>query len=81
MFQKGIIPIFKNNRAGQIINIGSIAGKEVYPDGDVYCASKYAVDALSKVMRIDLIEYGIKVMNIAPGAAETEFSLVRFKDD
>jgi short-subunit dehydrogenase len=68
-------------RKGHIINISSIAGKEVYPGGNVYCASKFAVDALSKSMRIDLVEFGIKVTNIAPGAAETEFSLVRFKGD
>jgi NADP-dependent 3-hydroxy acid dehydrogenase YdfG len=66
---------------GHIVNISSIAGKEVYPGGNVYCASKFAVDALSKSMRMDLVEFGIKVTNIAPGAAETEFSLVRFKGD
>ncbi len=79
---KAVIPYLKKfdgNR--QIINIGSIAGKEVYPGGNVYCASKHAVDALSKAMRIDLLPYNIKVSNIAPGAAETEFSLVRFKGD
>lgn len=64
-----------------IINIGSIAGKEVYPGGNVYCASKHAVDALTKAMRIDLVNRGIRVSQIAPGAAETEFSLVRFKGD
>lgn len=74
-----IIPFLKGNKKGHIINIGSIAGKEVYPGGNVYCASKHAVDALSKAMRIDLLHYNIKVTNIAPGAAETEFSLVRFK--
>ncbi|MDR1878337.1 MAG: SDR family NAD(P)-dependent oxidoreductase [Bacteroidales bacterium] len=66
---------------GHIINIGSIAGKEVYPNGNVYCATKHAVDALTKAMRIDMLPYGIKVTQIAPGAAETEFSLVRFKGD
>lgn len=79
---KAVIPLlkqFEGNR--QIINIGSIAGKEVYPGGNVYCASKHAVDALSKAMRIDLLPYNIKVSNIAPGAAETEFSIVRFKGD
>jgi 3-hydroxy acid dehydrogenase / malonic semialdehyde reductase len=65
----------------QIINIGSIAGKEVYEKGNVYCASKHAVDAISKAMRIDLLRHGIKVTAIHPGAAETEFSLVRFKGD
>jgi NADP-dependent 3-hydroxy acid dehydrogenase YdfG len=61
------------------VNISSIAGKEVYPSGNVYCATKHAVDAISKSMRMDLVQHGIKVTNIAPGAAETEFSLVRFK--
>jgi NADP-dependent 3-hydroxy acid dehydrogenase YdfG len=78
---KNVIPFLKQNGKGHIINIGSIAGKEVYPGGNVYCASKHAVDALSKAMRIDLVEDGIKVTNIAPGAAETEFSIVRFKGD
>jgi len=76
---RAVIPLLKKNENAHIINIGSIAGKEVYPGGNVYCASKHAVDALSKAMRIDLVEHGIKVTNIAPGAAETEFSLVRFK--
>ncbi|WP_455993601.1 SDR family NAD(P)-dependent oxidoreductase [Porphyromonas endodontalis] len=66
---------------GHIFNIGSIAGREVYPSGNVYCATKHAVDALSKGMRIDMHKYGIKVTQIAPGAVETEFSLVRFHDD
>jgi 3-hydroxy acid dehydrogenase/malonic semialdehyde reductase len=66
---------------GHIINIGSIAGKETYLRGNVYCATKFAVDALTKSMRIDLLEHGIKVTSISPGAAETEFSLVRFKGD
>jgi NADP-dependent 3-hydroxy acid dehydrogenase YdfG len=78
---KAIIPFMKANKKGQIVNIASIAGKEVYPGGNVYCASKHAVDALSKAMRMDLVDYGIKVTNVAPGAAETEFSLVRFKGD
>jgi len=67
--------------SGHIINIGSIAGKEVYPNGNVYCATKHAVDALSKAMRIDLLSSGIKVTAIHPGAVETEFSVVRFKGD
>ena len=71
----------KNNTEGHIINIGSIAGKEVYPHGNVYCATKHAVDALTKGMRLDLLKYGIKVTQICPGAVETEFSLVRFHDD
>lgn len=78
---KAVIPFLKANGGGHIVNLGSIAGKEVYPGGNVYCASKHAVDALSRAMRIDLVPYGIKVTNIAPGAAETEFSLVRFKGD
>lgn len=76
-----VIPFLKAEKRGHIFNIASIAGKEVYPGGNVYCASKHAVDALSRAMRIDLVDYNIKVTNIAPGAAETEFSLVRFKGD
>ncbi len=71
----------KNNTGGHIVNIGSIAGKEVYPNGNVYCATKHAVDALSKGMRMDLLKHNIKVTQICPGAVETEFSLVRFHDD
>ncbi|MBU2019755.1 MAG: SDR family NAD(P)-dependent oxidoreductase [Bacteroidetes bacterium] len=78
---KCIIPYMKSNKIGHIINIGSIAGKEVYPEGNVYCASKHAVNAISQAMRIDLLKYNIRVGHIAPGAAETEFSLVRFKGD
>lgn len=78
---RAIVPFLKQNKRGHIFNLGSIAGKEVYAGGNVYCATKHAVDALSKSMRIDLVNYGIKVTNIAPGAAETEFSLVRFKGD
>ena len=78
---RAVVPFLKKNKQGHIFNIASIAGKEVYPGGNVYCATKHAVDALSKAMRIDLVEYGIKVTNIAPGAAETEFSIVRFKGD
>jgi len=70
-----------DRKRGHIINLGSIAGKEVYEKGNVYCASKFAVDALSQAMRIDLLRHGIKVTSINPGAAETEFSLVRFKGD
>lgn len=66
---------------GHIINLGSIAGKEVYANGNIYCASKYAVDALNQGMRIDLLPHGIKVTAIHPGAVETEFSVVRFKGD
>ncbi|MNK01947.1 NADP-dependent 3-hydroxy acid dehydrogenase YdfG [compost metagenome] len=78
---RAIAPILKKNGGGHIINIASIAGKEVYAGGNVYCATKHAVDALSRAMRIDLVHDHIKVSNIAPGAAETEFSLVRFKGD
>lgn len=69
------------NGKGHIVNLGSIAGKEVYPNGNVYCATKHAVDALSKGMRIDLVQHGIKVTAIHPGAVETEFSEVRFHGD
>jgi len=69
------------NKKGHIINIGSIAGKEVYPNGNVYCATKHAVDALNKAMRIDLLPHGIRVTAIHPGMVETEFSVVRFKGD
>lgn len=74
-----IIPGMTERKAGHIINLGSIAGKEVYPNGNVYCASKFAVDALTKGMRLDLNPFGIKVTSINPGLVETEFSLVRFK--
>lgn len=79
---RAILPeMIKNKGGGHIINIGSIAGREVYPKGNVYCASKFAVHALSESMRIDLNEHNIKVSEIKPGAVETEFSLVRFKGD
>lgn len=73
-----VAPLMIKYQKGQIINIGSIAGKEVYPNGAVYCATKHAVDALSKGMRIDMVPFGIKVTQICPGAVETEFSEVRF---
>lgn len=76
-----IAPLMIKNKSGHIINIGSIAGKEVYPNGVVYCATKHAVDALSKGMRLDFVPYGIKVTQICPGAVETEFSEVRFHGD
>jgi NADP-dependent 3-hydroxy acid dehydrogenase YdfG len=76
-----VVPGMTERKAGHIINIGSIAGKEVYANGNVYCASKFAVDALTKGMRIDLNPFGIKVTCIHPGLVETEFSLVRFKGD
>lgn len=75
-----ITPLMMERRHGHIINIGSIAGKYAYTKGNVYCATKAAVDSLSKTMRIDLLPYGIKVTNVSPGAAETEFSLVRLGD-
>ena len=76
-----ILPGMVERKSGHIVNIGSIAGKEVYPNGNVYSASKFAVDALSKGMRLDLNAYGVKVTAIHPGLVETEFSLVRFKGD
>ncbi|MFC4873901.1 SDR family NAD(P)-dependent oxidoreductase [Negadavirga shengliensis] len=78
---KKIIPGMVERKRGQVINVGSTAGKEVYPKGNVYCGSKHAVDAITKGMRLDLNPYGIKVMGIHPGLVETEFSLVRFKGD
>lgn len=78
---KAIIPGMTERQSGIIINIGSIAGKEVYPNGNVYCGSKHAVDAITKGMRLDLNPFGIKVIGIHPGLVETEFSLVRFKGD
>ncbi len=68
-------------KSGHIINIASVAGKEVYPNGNVYCATKHAVDAITQAMRIDLLPYGIKVTGIYPGMVETEFSIVRFEGD
>jgi len=76
-----ISPAMISRGKGHIINIGSTAGKEVYPGGNVYCATKHAVDALSRAMRIDMLPHGIKVTNVAPGLAKTEFSMVRFKGD
>lgn len=78
---KAIIPNMIANNAGFIVNIGSIAGKDVYKNGNVYCASKFAVNALNKSMRLDLNEYNIRVSAIHPGLVETEFSDVRFKGD
>lgn len=78
---KAVIPQMTERRSGHIINIGSSAGKEVYPKGNVYCGSKYAVVAITEGMRIDLNPYGIKVSGINPGLVETEFSKVRFKGD
>lgn len=78
---RAVMPGMVNRKSGHIINISSIAGKEAYPKGNVYCATKHAVDALTKSMRIDLLPYGIRVTSIDPGAAETEFSIVRFGGD
>lgn len=78
---RNIAPLMVQNKKGHIVNIGSIAGKEVYANGNVYCATKHAVDALTKAMRIDMVQHGIKVTQIAPGMADTEFSIVRFKGD
>lgn len=77
---RALMPRLKMSH-GHIINLGSIAGKEVYENGNVYCASKFAVNAISKAMRIDLVKHNIKVTSINPGAVETEFSIVRFKGD
>lgn len=76
-----VLPLMLQHKKGHIVNIGSIAGKEVYPNGNVYCASKHAVDAISQGMRIDLVQEGIRVSEVNPGLVETEFSEVRFKGD
>ena len=76
---KAVLPLMIKQKKGHIINLGSTAGKEVYEKGNVYCASKFAVDAISQAMRIDLLRHKIKVTSVNPGAAETEFSKVRFK--
>ncbi len=76
-----ILPWMIDRKRGHVINIGSTAGKDAYAYGNVYCGSKFAVDAITKSMRIDLLPHGIKVTAVNPGAAETEFSLVRFKGD
>lgn len=78
---KAVLPFMKKRKRGHIINLGSTAGNEVYEYGNVYCATKSAVDAISRAMRIDLLHEKIKVTNIKPGAVETEFSNVRFKGD
>ena len=78
---KAMLPYFIKNGRGHIINIGSTAGKEVYEKGNVYCATKSSVEAISQAMRIDMLRHKIKVTAIHPGAAETEFSVVRFKGD
>lgn len=78
---KAVIPDMIKRQSGHIVNISSIAGKETYANGAVYCASKKAVEAISEGMRLDLTQRGIKITNIAPGAVDTEFSIVRFKGD
>ncbi len=78
---KAVVPFMIKEKKGHIVNMGSVAGKEVYEKGNVYCASKFAVDAITKAMRIDLLKDNIKVTGIHPGAVETEFSLVRFKGE
>lgn len=78
---KEIMPVMIARKSGTIVNIGSIAGKEVYPNGNVYCASKHAVDAITQGMRMDLNPFGIRVIGVHPGLVETEFSMVRFKGD
>lgn len=78
---KAIVPDMIARGSGHIVNIGSIAGKEVYPNGNVYCASKHAVDAINNGMRLDLVGTGVKVSQVCPGLVETEFSMVRFKGD
>ena len=76
-----VSPVMVESKKGHIINLSSIAGKEVYTNGNVYCATKHAVSALTKAMRLDLVNYGIKVTQVCPGAVETEFSMVRFNGD
>lgn len=76
-----VSPLMVSRKCGHIINIGSIAGRGVYPNGAVYCATKHAVNALSQGMRMDFLPYNIRVTQVSPGAVETEFSLVRFKGD
>ena len=78
---RAVAPLMIVRNSGHIVNLASIAGKEVYPGGNVYCATKHAVDALSRAMRTDMLKHHIKVTNIAPGMVETEFSLVRYKGD
>ncbi len=78
---RAVAPLMAARNKGHIVNIGSIAGKEVYERGNVYCGTKHAVDAISKATRIDMVKHGVKVTQICPGMAETEFSIVRFKGD
>lgn len=78
---EAVLPLMKGVEGAQIVNVGSVAGKEVYPNGNVYCASKHAVDALSRAIRMDLLPEGIRVSTVSPGLVETEFSIVRFHGD
>jgi NADP-dependent 3-hydroxy acid dehydrogenase YdfG len=78
---KSIVPAMVERGKGHVVNIGSVAGKEAYPNGNVYCGSKHAVDAINDGMRMDLLGTGVKVSQICPGLVETEFSMVRFKGD
>ncbi|MDQ6843226.1 MAG: SDR family NAD(P)-dependent oxidoreductase [Bacteroidota bacterium] len=78
---KAVLPFMIKRNSGHVINLGSVAGDDMYEKGNVYCVSKAAVDAISRTMRIDLLQHNIKVTNIKPGAADTEFSIVRFKGD
>ncbi len=78
---RAVAPGMKERRTGHIINVSSIAGREAYPSGNVYCGTKHAVEAIGKGLRMDLLPYGVKVTQICPGAVETEFSLVRFHGD
>lgn len=78
---KAIVPGMVSRGKGHVVNIGSVAGKEAYPNGNVYCGSKHAVDAINNGMRLDLMGTGVKVSQICPGLVETEFSMVRFKGD
>lgn len=78
---RAVLPLMKEVPQAQIVNVGSIAGKEVYPNGNVYCASKHGVDALTRAMRMDLLPMGIRVSSVSPGMVETEFSVVRFDGD
>jgi len=78
---RAVLPFMKKRNSGHVINIGSVAGDDMYERGNAYCATKSAVDAISHTMRIDLLRHHIKVTNVKPGAVETEFSLVRFKGD
>ncbi len=78
---RAVAPGMKERKKGHIVNISSIAGKEAYPNGNVYCGTKHAVEAIGKGMRMDLLPYGVKVTQVCPGAVETEFSVVRFHGD